>query len=190
MQKRNNKDESEGKSGIAGMFKGLSDMIERLGELAEQGEELRHSGSSEGKSATGKPLSGVYGFSVKFGGAGGDGLKVEPFGHTRAANRQAGEASKGAGGSKAEAAERAAAVHEVREPMVDMFEEADGCHIVAEMPGIAASDVQLEFNDDILVLKADTKEKKYRKELLLPRAYSREGATIHCNNGIVEIRLK
>lgn len=181
MRKQDGQQGSDAKNGLGMMFKGLSDLIERLGEIAEQGEELSHSSESEGETASGKPLKAVYGFSVKFGG-GRDGMKVEPFGHTRAAQ--------GRGGKRGPAQERSAPVHEVREPMVDMFEEEDGLHIVAEMPGIAAEDVQLEIQDDILVLKAEDGDKKYRKEIVLPRAFSREGASISCNNGIIKIRLK
>lgn len=183
MNKRDKQQGSDAKTGGLGeMFKGLSDLIERLGDLADQGEELSHNSTTEGKSPSGKPLRAVYGFSVKFGG-GNEGMKVEPFGHTRAAaprttpkdNREA---------------QKAAPVHEVREPMVDLFEEKDGVHLVAEMPGIAASDVRLEIKEDILVLKAESGDKKYWKELVLPRPYRREDAAITCNNGMVEIWLK
>jgi HSP20 family protein len=183
MFKKDKQQGSDGKTGGLGeMFKGLSDLIERLGDLAEHGEELNHSSTSEGKSPSGKPLRAVYGFSVKFGG-GNEGMKVEPFGHTRAAAPRATQKDN-------RSAEKAAPVHEVREPMVDLFEEKDGVHLVAEMPGVAAADVRLEIQEDILVLKAESGDKKYWKELVLPRPYRREDAAITCNNGMVEIWLK
>ena len=180
MAKRDTKEGTDTKTGLGVMFKGLSDLIERLGDLAEQGEELNQTKTKEGESPSGKPLRAVYGFSVKFGG-GQEGMKVEPFGHTRAsAPRNAPSRDK----------EKAAPVHEVREPMVDLFEEKDGVHLVAEMPGVAASDVKLEIKEDILILKAESGDKKYWKEMVLPRAYLRENASITCNNGMVEIWLK
>jgi len=182
MQKRDKQQGEDSKTGLGVMFKGLSDLIERLGDLAEQGEELNHTATKEGQSPSGKPLRAVYGFSFKFGG-GKEGMKVEPFGHTRAASPRAAR-------KDSRDKEKAAPVHEVREAMVDLFEEKDGVHIVAEMPGIAASDVRLELKEDILVLMAEGGDKKYWKELILPRAYRRENASITSNNGIVEIWLK
>lgn len=181
MHKNEKQQNGDSNGGVAGMFKGLGDLIERLGELAEQGEELHHSGSTDSDKPGKKPLRGVYGFSVKFGG-GQNGLKVEPFGHTRAAAQRGDETTA--------PRDKAAEVHEVREPMVDMFDESDGVYIVAEMPGVAAKHVQLDLKDDILVIKAECGDKKYKKELLLPRAYSRDAATVVGNNGIVEIWLR
>ena len=37
------------------------------------------------------------------------------------------------------------------------------------MPGISAEDVEIEVKDDLLTISAAKGEKKYRKEVLLPR---------------------
>ena len=65
---------------------------------------------------------------------------------------------------------------------------ADHTLIVAEMPGISEADVDLDINDDLLIISAANGPKKYRKELLLPRAYTREQMAVSCNNGVLEIR--
>ena len=79
-------------------------------------------------------------------------------------------------------------VAEVREPAVDVLEESDHLLIVAEMPGVGAADVKLEVHDDVLTLSAAAGDKKYRKEVLLPKSCPRERMTLSCNNGIVRIR--
>jgi HSP20 family protein len=159
---------SGGEGGFGGVFKGLADLIEKLGDLAEKGEHLKKSGEFRHRD-----VKGVYGFSVKVGvGDKGDQeVKVEPFGNVRRDERS-GET----------------VVQEIREPVVDVFEEKDHTLVVAEMPGISTKDVQLTVKDDLLTIYAEKKDKKYRKEVLLPRSYPREKMKMSCNNGILEIK--
>ena len=56
------------------------------------------------------------------------------------------------------------------------------------MPGTGAKDVQIEVKDDLLTINAKRGDKRYRKEVLLPRAYPREKMEVSCNNGILEIK--
>ncbi len=155
-------------AGFGGVFKGLADLIEKLGDLAEKGEQLKKSGEIQQRD-----VKGVYGFSVKVGlGDKGDKeVKVEPFGNVRKDERS-GET----------------VVQEIREPVVDVFEEKDHALVVAEMPGISAKDVRLEVKDDLLTIYAEKRDKKYRKEILLPRSYPKDKMKISCNNGILEIK--
>jgi HSP20 family protein len=153
-----------------GILKGLGDLVKNLGELAEKGERLSKTGEFRGLGGE-KNLKGVYGFSVKVGGLGGEEVKVEPFGNLRR-DEESGET----------------VVQEVREPVVDIFEEDDHTLIVAEMPGIRKSDVRLDVKDDLLTVHAEHGDKKYRKEILLPKSYPSEKMVVSCNNGIVKIK--
>jgi HSP20 family protein len=172
--KRPSADESSGQ--VGGLFKGLEDLIHRIGEIAEKGEGLSKSFDADGTTSTDKPFKAVYGFSVKVG-RGGDGMKVEPFGTVRkpaptAQNQNHKEED------------------ETREPLVDVFEEQDGLHIIAEMPGVAQPDIKLEISAQTLKLTAESRGRKYQKEIELPRAFSKENAVVSCNNGMVEIHLR
>ena len=160
---------TKGGAGFGGILAGLTDLVGKLGDLAEKGEKLSQTGEfkwGEGK----KDVKGVYGFSVKMG-LGGDEVKVEPFGNIRR-DKTTGES----------------VVQEVREPMVDIFEEKDHTLILVEMPGVGAEDVRLDGKDDLLILSAERGGKKYRKEILLSRSYPREKMLVSANNGILEIR--
>lgn len=150
-------------------MKGLADLVQKLGELAEKGEELSRTGEIHWKHKN-KDLKGVCGFSVKVG-LGGEGIKVEPFGNIRR-DEKSGQP----------------VVQEIREPVVDVFEEEDHTLVLAEMPGIGAEDVQLQVKDDLLTIYAERGDKKYRKEILLPGSYPREKMIISCNNGVLEIK--
>lgn len=163
--KHSDADRQSGTRGVGGLFKGLTELIENLGELAEKGEELSRHGESGGKG-----IKGVYGFSVKVG-LGDEGVKVEPFGNIHK--------DKVTGKSVIEG---------VREPLVDVFEEDDHILIVAEMPGIGVDDVQLQVQGDVLGLEAQKGDKRYSKEILLPRSCPREKMQMACNNGVLEIR--
>lgn len=155
--------------GPGGFLGGLAELIEKLGELAEKGKELKGTGELSDL-GLGKQLKGVYGFNVKVG-LGEDKVKVEPFGNI-VRDKKSGHA----------------VVQEVREPMVDILEEADHLLIVAEMPGIGLGDVKLDVKDDVLTINARKGDKKYHKELLLPHAFPQEKMEISCNNGMVEIK--
>ena len=154
-----------------GFLNGLTNLIEKLGELAEKGEEL------QGLKEFGKDeLKGVYGFTIRTGlrgSEGGTGVKVEPFGNVRP-DEKTGRAT----------------VHEVIEPPVDIFEEPDHVSVVVELPGVGADDLSIEIADDILNIRAERNKKKYQKEVLLPASFKPEQMTHTCRNGILEIRFQ
>jgi HSP20 family protein len=155
--------------GLGGILKGLTDLVEKLDDLAESGGELSRTGEILGKS---QQVKGIYGFTVKVG-LGDDKPRVEPFGNIRTDTRSG-----------------HTVVQEVREPVVDVFEEKDHVLVVAEMPGISAKDVHIEIDGDLLTLSAARGDKKYRKEVQLPESFSRDHAQVSCNNGVVEIQCR
>ena len=76
----------------------------------------------------------------------------------------------------------------IRKPIVDVFEEEDLLLVQAELPGIGKPDVQIKFKDDVLTISAQGGERRYRKEVLLPRDISLEKMQISCKNGILKIK--
>jgi HSP20 family protein len=154
-------------SGLGGILKGLGDLVEKLGELAETGRELSKAGETR---KPGKELKGIYGFTIRVG-LGDEGPTLEPFGNIRR-DIKSGRTE----------------VQEVREPVVDVFEEVDHLLVQAELPGISKEDVRIETKKDVLTISAERGDRKYRKEVLLPRDVSLEKMQISCNNGILEIK--
>ncbi len=160
-------------TGAAGFLNGLGTLIEQLGKLSEQAEkaggELVRSGTLD--LGSNKRVTGVYGFTVK-SALDKKSVKVEPFGNMR----------------KDEALGQVE-IQEIREPMIDMFDEPDHLLIVAEVPGVVHDNVKLELRDDILVFSAEKGDKKYRKEILLPDSYASDKMSFSCRNGILEIKI-
>lgn len=156
-------------SAAGGILTGLTGLLNKLNELAATGAELQRTSEIRG---LGNKAQGIYGFTVKVG-LGDQTARVEPFGNIRA-DKKTGQP----------------VVEEIREPVVDVFEEQDHVLIVAEMPGISASDVKLAVKDDVLTITAKRGDKKYRKEVLLPGSYAQDKMTLSCNNGVLEIKCR
>ena len=75
------KDRSSAEADVGGFMGGLTNLIEKLGDLAEKGKdlhELKEFGDQGG-------VKGVYGFTIRtgIGGERSGGVKVEPFGNVR-----------------------------------------------------------------------------------------------------------
>lgn len=167
------KDEGIGiEFGLGGLFKGLGNLIDTATRLAEKGEELSRTGeirfSGLEKIKGLKDLKGVYGVSVRTLADGRP--SIQPFGNIK-------KTPKGP------------VVEEVREPIVDVFAEAEEIHVVAEMPGIEEKDIHLEIKGDILNISAGGEERKYQKEVLLSRSVKSEDMTWTYRNGILEIKI-
>jgi len=162
-----------GESSFSRIISGLTDIAEKLNEISEKGEAISKKGEFTFPSKEGG-IKGVYGFSLKTGlGGKEDAIKVEPFGNIRKDKKTG-----------------AAVVQEIHEPLVDVFEDADGTTLIAEMPGVGPEDIRIEIRDDVLTVFAEKGEKKYRKEILLSHMLVKEKTSVTCNNGIVTIRCE
>ena len=160
-------------TGLGGLLNGMSNLLEKAGELAEKGEQLGKTGEFRvGGIPPGvrgaKNLRGVYGFTVRTLADGAP--KVETFGNIK-------KTPKGP------------IVEEMREPIVDIFDEGDTIKVIAELPGVEEGDVHTEVKGDILRLSAQGKERKYSKEILLPTIVDEEAVKSTYGNGILEIEL-
>jgi HSP20 family protein len=152
-----------GKIGFGGLFKGIGNLIDLVSRLSEEDFEKRGE-------ITGLPqgAKGIYGFSVRT--LAGKPV-VETFGNLR-------ETTTGP------------VVEEVREPMVDIFDEEDHILVIAELPGVSQDEIKIEVVGDILNLSACGTDRKYVKEMLLPSKVKAETLKTAYKNGILEITLE
>ena len=151
-----------GKIGFGGLFKGLGNLIDLAAKLNEEG--VAKSGEIKGLPRRAK---GVYGLSIKT--LAGKSV-IESFGNIR-------ETAKGP------------VVEEVREPIVDVFDEEDHILVIAELPGVSEDKIKIELSGDILNLTASDTDKKYAKEILLPSKVKSQSLESTYKNGILEIKL-
>lgn len=157
-----------GKLGLGGLFQGIENLLDLAAKLKESGGEINKEGEID-LSHLKKGMKGVFGFSVKT--AVGGTPVVESFGNVK-------NTAKGP------------VVEEVREPITDVFNEAQEIRIYAEMPGVNKEDIQLDLKEDLLEISAESGDRKYRKEVLLPAKVKPETLVSSYNNGILEIRVK
>jgi len=75
---------------------------------------------------------------------------------------------------------------EVREPIVDIFEEKEAIIVIAELPGVPETDIEVKEIEDILQIKAGN---RFHKELKIPVEVDYDKMTKRYNNGVLEIRL-
>jgi len=153
---------------LGGLFKGLEKLVDLASELKEAGGEVKKEGEID-LSHLKKGMKGVFGVSIKTMEGGRS--VVEPFGNIKKTPK----------GPK---------VEEEREPITDLFDEKDEIRICAEMPGLNENDIKLDLKDDILEISAQTGDRKYRKEVLLPVKAKIENMTSAYRNGILEVRIR
>ncbi len=165
------KEEKEAKAqfdfGLGGLFKGIGGLFDIVSKMTEEGKEAyTRTGEVTG---LGDKVKGIYGFSVKMGIGGQP--TVEQFGNIRKTDKGSVE------------------VAEVREPIVDVFDEGDHLLVIAELPGMEENEIHLDVKGDILSLKAEGKDRKYSKEVLLPSEVETESMETQYKSGIMEIKF-
>ena len=158
--KKTERGEGEINLGLGGVFRGLGNLIDLLSEMVEEG---KTEVSRAGE------LKGVYGFNVKIGLGGTP--TVETFGNIRKTRE-------------------GPVVEEVREPLLDVLDEGDSFRIVAELHGVEASDIKVDLKDEILTITAESKDRKYSKETLLPSRAQPGAPAVSYRNGILEVRVR
>jgi HSP20 family protein len=153
-----------GKIGFGGIFKGLGNLIDLAAKMNEEG--VSKTGEIKGLP---KDVKGVYGFKISTMGGGKP--IIETFGNVKDT----------AGGP---------VVEEVREPIVDVFDEKDQILVIVELPGVTREKIKVDINGDILNLSTSDKERRYAKEILLPHKVNADTVKTSYKNGILKITLE
>lgn len=156
------------KLSLGGLFRGIENLVDLAAKLKEAGGEIKKEGEID-LSRLKEGMKGVYGFSIKT--AVGGKPVVETFGNIKKTPE-------------------GPIVEEEREPLTDVFDEKDEILIIFEIPGINGEGLSLDLKGDILEIVAVGKNRKYRKEVLLPMQVKKETLSHTYKNGILEVRIK
>jgi HSP20 family protein len=148
---------------FGGIFKGLGNLIDLASKMNEEG--VNQSGEIKGLP---KEMKGVYGFKIST--LKGGKPVIETFGNVK-------ETAKGP------------VVEEVREPIVDVFDEKSHILVIVELPGVSKDNIKVEVSGDILNISTSGKSRQYAKEVLLPSKVKTETLKTAYKNGILEITL-
>ena len=79
---------------------------------------------------------------------------------------------------------------DVREPLIDVFQEDEDVRVIAEVPGINKGDIKLTGSDRTLTIKAHSQSRKYEKSVSLPVAVDIKSAKAKYKNGVLEVIIK
>jgi len=154
--------------GLGGLLDGIGNLVDLAAKLKEAGGEINKEGEID-FSHLKKGMKGVFGFSIKT--AVGGKPVVESFGNVKKTPQ-------------------GPTVEEEREPITDVFDEDKEIRIYAEMPGVNQEDIKLDLKEDILDISAQTGDRKYRKEVLLPAKVQADTIVSSYTNGILEVKVK
>ncbi len=154
---------------LGGLFHSLGEAVDLLGKLVETGGTQTRQGEFRVK-GLGDKARGVYGFSIRTGPGGDTGATVERFGNVHPSRE-------------------GFVVDEVREPLVDVFDEHNEVVVTAELPGVNESDLVVELKGDMLTIESKG-ERRYAKEIVLPVEVDAAGLQKKYNNGVLEIRVR
>jgi len=78
--------------------------------------------------------------------------------------------------------------HEM-EPLIDIIEDDEYIEILAELPGVPKKDIQLHATEQTVTINVDTPERRYHKELELPKVDESSARSTY-ENGILRITFK
>ena len=145
---------------FGGILTELGNFTQDITKMVEEGKtEMTRTGEISFDKS--RKLKGMYGVSVRMGG---DGMpRVDTFGRRPES--------------------------ETREPIVDVFDEADRVQVIVELPGVEEKDISIELKNSTLLLTAGKGERKYKKEIDLGVPVKGEPKKQY-KNGILEINLK
>ena len=155
-----------GDTGLTGILGGLRELAEGLQRLAETGGSEAAGGEREVDIGDRKGRM-VFGYSLRVGE---HGTRGEAFGHVPDGPAQA------------------TAEPPVRQPIVDVFEEAEAITVIAELPGVGEHEATARVEADALLIETPPPN-RYRKRVALPGPVDAAGLTMACRNGILEVRL-
>jgi HSP20 family protein len=160
-------DTGEPLEGIGAVFRGLGSFVELLGNLVDQGESLQRHGSFKPK-GLGDKAQGMYGFSIRTGAGGTP--EIRRFGNLRRTPD-------------------GPVVSDVREPLVDVFDEGSEVVVIVELPGVGEHEVTLNVVGSVLSLMT-TGLRRYVKLVHLPAQVNSDSLTQSFRNGILQIKIR
>ena len=76
-----------------------------------------------------------------------------------------------------------------KQPLVDIFEEADHIVVLAELLGVDEKDVHIRADDNTITITAENATKNYLEIVKLPMCIKRDTARFTFRNNILQMKL-
>jgi HSP20 family protein len=117
----------------------------------------------------------VYGFSITR--RAGEEPEVREFGNIPSAFERRGETE-------------VQQYSDMRRPLIDVLEDEETVHVIAEMPGIKKENIRLNATDLILEIETVNGNPKYSERVELPVKVDPQSAKATYKNGVLEVIFK
>lgn len=144
---------------------GLDEMVKRMfGEFGGFDDLFKTEGPTEGQ-----PY--VKGFSIRMGPEGEP--EIREFGNT-------GDEFKGRGVPE----------EQQQETLIDVMEEDEEVHVIADMPGVSKEDIDVNASKTSLNIEAEGESRRYSEKVDLGCEVYPDSAKAKYNNGVLEVTLK
>lgn len=92
------------------------------------------------------------------------------------------------GGKRTVSTTKEKAPLKVREPVVDVFDEADEVLIYVELPGVKQEDIEIQMSGRTLRVEAEHADGRYRKTIQIPES-AKGMPSYSYKNGILKVRF-
>ncbi|MBD3397710.1 Hsp20 family protein [Candidatus Micrarchaeota archaeon] len=169
--------------GNSELFENIDEMFERMREeMEDEMEKMRgfrvQLDEGQLRKMSQNPNVKVYGYSMRVGPDGKPqfrefgNVKPQEKGPTMQEGSESREKEQETGG---------------REPLIDMFTSKGKTTVVAELPGVSEKDINVTLKGKKLEIKVGKGERKYYKELELPKKFTKKKMKQKYNNGVLEL---
>lgn len=82
-----------------------------------------------------------------------------------------------------------ARIEQAREPLLDVFDEADEINIILDVPGFKEEEIHWEIENDALKLSAKTFGREWEETITLPEEVDEKNIQTKYQNAVLEITL-
>jgi len=79
---------------------------------------------------------------------------------------------------------------EIREPLIEVFDENEHLEVLTEIPGVEEKNIQVSISENKITISATNKNRKYQGETTLPTNVEALPQQKTYTNGVLKIRLK
>jgi len=77
-----------------------------------------------------------------------------------------------------------------REPLTDVVDSRDSFSVTMEMPGVEKDEINLSVVDGVLKVNVNSRDRRYVKEIPLPRDVDENSAKASFRNGVLDITFQ
>jgi len=79
---------------------------------------------------------------------------------------------------------------EIREPLIEVFDENEHLGVLAELPGVEEKNIQVNISQNKITISATNKNRKYQGEATLPTDVESLPQQKTYTNGVLKVKLK